>query len=84
MAYRGRVLLELSTKLVDKPEQKSDDIASDDLLVVEVRQHEETQKRSFTQQEISSTLFLRRTEVSQEKEVLPLCGFLLGHAPAGR
>lgn len=84
MAYRGRVLLELSTKLVDKPEQKSDDIASDDLLVVEVRQHEETQRRSFTQQEISSTLFLRRTEVSQEKEVLHLCGFLLSHAPAGR
>lgn len=41
MAYRGRVLLELTTKLMDKPEQKSEDIPSDDLLVVEVRQREE-------------------------------------------
>lgn len=37
VAYRGRVLLELTTKLVDKPEQKTEDIPSDDLLVVEVR-----------------------------------------------
>uniref|UniRef100_A0A671V8N4 Dysferlin, limb girdle muscular dystrophy 2B (autosomal recessive) n=1 Tax=Sparus aurata TaxID=8175 RepID=A0A671V8N4_SPAAU len=35
VAYRGRVLLELTTKLVDKPEQKTEDIPSDDLLVVE-------------------------------------------------
>lgn len=41
VAYRGRVLLELTTKLVDKPEQKSEEIPSDDLLVVEVRLQEE-------------------------------------------
>uniref|UniRef100_A0A8C4H5G6 Dysferlin, limb girdle muscular dystrophy 2B (autosomal recessive) n=1 Tax=Dicentrarchus labrax TaxID=13489 RepID=A0A8C4H5G6_DICLA len=35
VAYRGRVLLEVTTKLVDKPEQKTEDIPSDDLLVVE-------------------------------------------------
>lgn len=35
VAYRGRVLLELTTKLVDKPEQKNEDISSDELLVVE-------------------------------------------------
>ncbi|XP_075884185.1 dysferlin isoform X1 [Nelusetta ayraudi] len=35
VAYRGRVLLELTTKLTDKPEQRYDDIHSDDLLVVE-------------------------------------------------
>ncbi|KAM3857522.1 LOW QUALITY PROTEIN: dysferlin [Diretmus argenteus] len=35
VAYRGRVLLELTTKLVDKLEQKTEDIPSDDLLVVE-------------------------------------------------
>uniref|UniRef100_A0A3Q1IKE3 C2 domain-containing protein n=1 Tax=Anabas testudineus TaxID=64144 RepID=A0A3Q1IKE3_ANATE len=35
VAYRGRVLLELTTKLVDKPEQKTEDISSDDLLTVE-------------------------------------------------
>ncbi|XP_061664091.1 dysferlin isoform X2 [Syngnathoides biaculeatus] len=35
VAYRGRVLLELSTKLVDKPEAKNEDISSDDLLLVE-------------------------------------------------
>uniref|UniRef100_A0A3Q3DHJ1 Dysferlin, limb girdle muscular dystrophy 2B (autosomal recessive) n=1 Tax=Hippocampus comes TaxID=109280 RepID=A0A3Q3DHJ1_HIPCM len=35
VAYRGRVLLELTTKLVDKPEPKNEDIPSDDLLVVE-------------------------------------------------
>ncbi|XP_047438026.1 dysferlin isoform X1 [Mugil cephalus] len=35
VAYRGRVLLQLTTKLVDKPEQRTQDIASDDLLVVE-------------------------------------------------
>ncbi|XP_048456952.1 dysferlin [Rhincodon typus] len=35
MAYRGRVLLELSTKLVDQMEQKIEEIPSDDLLRVE-------------------------------------------------
>ncbi|XP_059210821.1 dysferlin isoform X3 [Centropristis striata] len=35
VAYRGRVLLEVTTKLADKPEQKTEDIPSDDLLVVE-------------------------------------------------
>uniref|UniRef100_A0A3B4U8H5 Dysferlin, limb girdle muscular dystrophy 2B (autosomal recessive) n=1 Tax=Seriola dumerili TaxID=41447 RepID=A0A3B4U8H5_SERDU len=35
VAYRGRVLLELTTKLAEKPEQKTEDIPSDDLLVVE-------------------------------------------------
>ncbi|XP_056883020.1 dysferlin isoform X2 [Takifugu flavidus] len=35
VAYRGRVLLELTTKLADKPEHKSDDIPSDNLMVVE-------------------------------------------------
>uniref|UniRef100_A0A673B792 Dysferlin, limb girdle muscular dystrophy 2B (autosomal recessive) n=1 Tax=Sphaeramia orbicularis TaxID=375764 RepID=A0A673B792_9TELE len=35
VAYRGRVLLELTTKLSDKPEQKTEDVPSDDLLVVE-------------------------------------------------
>ncbi|KAE8279305.1 Dysferlin Dystrophy-associated fer-1-like protein Fer-1-like protein 1 [Larimichthys crocea] len=35
VAYRGRVLLEVTTKLVDKPEQRTEDIPSDDLLVVE-------------------------------------------------
>ncbi|XP_056156157.1 dysferlin [Lampris incognitus] len=35
VAYRGRLLLELSTKLVDKLEQRAEDIVSDDLLVLE-------------------------------------------------
>ncbi|XP_031440448.1 dysferlin isoform X3 [Clupea harengus] len=35
VAYRGRVLLELSTKLVDRGEHRAEDIPSDDLLVVE-------------------------------------------------
>uniref|UniRef100_A0A8C9X023 Dysferlin, limb girdle muscular dystrophy 2B (autosomal recessive) n=1 Tax=Sander lucioperca TaxID=283035 RepID=A0A8C9X023_SANLU len=35
VAYRGRVLLEVTTKLADKPEPKTEDIPSDDLLVVE-------------------------------------------------
>ncbi|KAM4611912.1 LOW QUALITY PROTEIN: dysferlin [Polymixia lowei] len=35
VAYRGRCLVELSTKLVDKLQQKTEDITSDDLLVVE-------------------------------------------------
>ncbi|XP_072543803.1 dysferlin isoform X5 [Salminus brasiliensis] len=35
VAYRGRVLLELSTKLCDRVEQKVEDIQPDDLLVVE-------------------------------------------------
>ncbi|KAJ4948701.1 hypothetical protein JOQ06_020231, partial [Pogonophryne albipinna] len=35
VAYRGRVLVELTTKLADKPEQKTEDISSDDQLVVE-------------------------------------------------
>lgn len=37
VAYRGRVLLELSTKLVDRGEHRVEDIAYDDLLVVEVK-----------------------------------------------
>lgn len=36
VAYRGRVLLELNTKLSERVEQKVEDIQSDDLLVVEV------------------------------------------------
>ncbi|XP_047242007.1 dysferlin isoform X4 [Girardinichthys multiradiatus] len=35
VAYRGRVLLELTTKLTDKLEHRTEDIPSDDLLVVE-------------------------------------------------
>ncbi|XP_078080638.1 dysferlin isoform X1 [Mustelus asterias] len=35
MAYRGRILLELSTKLVDQTEQKIEEIPSDDLLRLE-------------------------------------------------
>lgn len=37
MAYRGRMLLELITKLSNQVEQKVEDLHSDDLLVVEVR-----------------------------------------------
>ncbi|XP_076027718.1 dysferlin isoform X3 [Genypterus blacodes] len=35
VAYRGRVLLEVTTKLVDRPEHRVEDIPSDDLLVLE-------------------------------------------------
>ncbi|XP_069048827.1 dysferlin isoform X4 [Lepisosteus oculatus] len=35
VAYRGRILLELSTKLAERVEQKVEDIPNDDLLVVE-------------------------------------------------
>ncbi|GAA6104318.1 dysferlin isoform X1 [Tachysurus ichikawai] len=35
VAYRGRVLLELTTKLCEQVEQKVEDISPDDLLVVE-------------------------------------------------
>lgn len=71
VAYRGRVLLELTTKLSDKPEHKSDDIPSDDLLVVEVR-HRNKFKYSRRQQTSTISLFISSTEISQEKEVLPL------------
>lgn len=86
MAYRGRVLLELTTKLTDKPEQRFDDIPSDDLLVVEVteltREPKHTTKVSTCP---SIIVFLSwPAEVSQEEEVLPVCGLLLGHAAAGR
>lgn len=49
VAYRGRVLLELTTKLTDKPEQRYDDIPSDDLLVVEVTKltRVQTQHKSY-------------------------------------
>lgn len=36
MAYRGRVLVELSTKLEEKADKTVDSIPSDDLLVVQV------------------------------------------------
>uniref|UniRef100_A0A8C5CQ83 C2 domain-containing protein n=1 Tax=Gadus morhua TaxID=8049 RepID=A0A8C5CQ83_GADMO len=35
VSYRGRVLVELNTKLVERLEQRTEDIPSDDLLVVE-------------------------------------------------
>lgn len=88
MAYRGRVLLEVTTKLVDKPEQRIEDIPSDDLLVVEVRGKEggrlQTQRKVSSAPSLFLNLFLRLTEVSQEEEVLSLRGVLLGHAPPGR
>lgn len=37
MAYRGRVLLSLETKLVEHCEQKVEDLPADDILRVEVR-----------------------------------------------
>lgn len=37
MAYRGRLLLSLETRLVDHSEQKVEDLPADDILRVEVR-----------------------------------------------
>lgn len=37
MAYRGRLLVSLETKLVEQGEQKVEDLAADDILRVEVR-----------------------------------------------
>lgn len=37
MAYRGRLLLSLETKLVEHCEQKVEDLPADDILRVEVR-----------------------------------------------
>lgn len=88
VAYRGRVLLELTTKLTDKPEQRYDDIPSDDLLVVEVtgRERASTLHRSYDPPPLLRhvSFMLPSTEVSQEEEVLPVCGLLFGHAAAGR
>lgn len=36
MAYRGRILVELSTKLEGKPDKTVDAIPSDDILVAQV------------------------------------------------
>lgn len=38
MAYRGRLLLSLETKLVEHSEQKVEDLPADDILRVEVRE----------------------------------------------
>lgn len=87
VAYRGRVLLELTTKLVDKPEQRTEDIPSDDLLVVEVRDKGRS-KHIDKQTDTIPLLFLRRslcfTEVYEEEEVLSLRSILLGHTTPGR
>lgn len=37
MAYRGRLLLSLETKLVEHSDQKVEDLPADDILRVEVR-----------------------------------------------
>lgn len=37
VAYRGRVLVELSTQLDGKPEKIVDDISNDDILVAQVK-----------------------------------------------
>lgn len=85
MAYRGRVLMELTTKLTDKPEHRYDDIPSDDLLVVEVTKLREPKHTPQVKTYPSNSMFLSwPTEVSQEEEVLPVCGLLLSHAAAGR
>jgi len=61
------VLLELTTKLEDKPEQKSEDIPPDDLLVVEVRGAEGQHRPPLLPPSLSSLLLsLRPTEVPQE------------------
>lgn len=39
VAYRGRVLVELSTKLEGKADKTIDSINNDDILVVQVRFH---------------------------------------------
>lgn len=36
VAYRGRVLIELSTQLDDKTDKKVEDISNDDILVAQV------------------------------------------------
>lgn len=72
MAYRGRVLLELTTKLADKPEHKSDDIPSNELLVVEVRCRNYLNYSRKPQTSNTVFFFISPTEISQEKEVLPL------------
>lgn len=86
VAYRGRVLLELTTKLTDKPEQRYDDIHSDELLVVEVTKVEREPKHSTKAIVCPSFIMFLSwpAEVSQEEEVFPVCGLLFGHAAAGR
>lgn len=39
VAYRGRVLVELSTQLDGKADKNVDDISSDDILVAQVYKH---------------------------------------------
>lgn len=83
MAYRGRVLLELTTKLTEKPEHRAEDVPSDDLLVVEVR--DDLHLLETLNVDASRPSFsLLLTEVPQKEEVFPVCGVLLSHAPARR
>lgn len=87
VAYRGRLLLELSTKLDQKPEQRSEDISPDHLLVVEVSSREHL--HHLLHQQLHPFFPLTFTlpyaaEVPEEEEVLALRGVLLGHAAAGR
>lgn len=58
MAYRGRILLELITKLSDQVEQKVEDIHSDNLLVVEVRD-----QSVFSMRTLGSALVLDKYEL---------------------
>lgn len=55
-AYRGRILIELSTKLDGKAEKSVEDISSDDVLVVQVLTLIEFQCKVF----IDSRLLLTR------------------------
>lgn len=81
VAYRGRVLLELTTKLSDKQELKTEDISADDLLVVEVRRLVKVIFLFFFC--LNSVSLSVPAEVPQEEEVLSPCHVLLGLAPPG-
>lgn len=86
VAYRGRILVELSTKLEGKVDKMIETIPSDDLLVVQVQRRlgflRRTLNISLFKKEQNVKLDLRRSlfsplfqEVPAEEEILPVCSF---------
>lgn len=74
-AYRGRILVELSTKLDGKADKSVEEIPSDDILVVQVRLFVEfPYKVVFSLDTFIYALFsFLCIEIPAQKEVLSVC-----------
>lgn len=70
VAYRGRVLIELSTQLDDKTDKKVEDISNDDILVAQVTANIFQTIASWKIHEIEILLNIFFTSITKDYRVL--------------